>query len=155
MKKILVPTDFSSCAEYATKTAISLAKKMDAHIHLLHFTSIPMDWVNLSDQSKMYPDVTERIKEKQEQLDQIIKDCEKEGVQASSYIGYNESYQNIIDHVDLHHIDLIVMGSHGTAGVKRMLMGSNAQQVVRLSQTPLLVVKPNIVPVELDSLVIV
>ena len=142
MKRILVPTDFSSCAENATQIAKEVAKKIHAEIHFLHFTAIPIDWVNLnSDQGKMYPDVTKRVKECQDQLNKLVRVCEKEDIKASSYIGYNESYQNIIDHITNHKIDLVIIGSHGASGLKGAIIGSNAQKVIRLSTAPVLVIK--------------
>ncbi|MEM6815018.1 MAG: universal stress protein [Bacteroidota bacterium] len=155
MKKILVPTDFSFCADNAMNIAIGFAKKMNAEIHLLHFTSIPVDWLNLRDRKKMYPDVTERINECRQLLKQKVEDCKQKGIEAAYYIEYNESYQNILDHTTAHLINIVVMGSHGTSGVKGILMGSNAQKVVRLSSVPLLVVKPETTELLPESITIV
>ena len=155
MKKILVPTDFSDCADNAANIAMELAEKMGAEIHFLHFTSIPVDWLNLSDQEKIYPDVTERINECQKLLKEKVNSCKKTGIDASFYIGYNEGYQNIIEHIEANDIDIIVMGTHGTSGMKGVLLGSNAQKVVRLSTVPLLVVKPDTAHLTPESLPIV
>lgn len=144
MKRILVPTDFSTCANNAVDTAIRFAKRAGSELHFLHFTSIPSDWVSLNvDNNKLYPDVTRMVKQRQDELNLLVRKCEKEGIRASSYIGFNESYQNIIDHIDTYRIDLVIMGSHGAAGFKELFIGSNAQKVVRLSTVPVLVVKEN------------
>lgn len=156
MKRILVPTDFSVCAHNATQVAMEIAKKLNAAIHFLHFTAIPIDWVNLNDdKGKMYPDVTKRVKERQDQLNKLVRTCEKEGVLATSYIGYNESYQNIIDHVNENKIDLVVMGSHGASGWKEAIIGSNAQKVIRLSSAPVLVIKESTHHFDAKKMVIV
>lgn len=56
MKKILVPTDFSDCANASSEYAIRLAKKMNAEIHFLHLQFTPVDWVKLSkEKEKLYP----------------------------------------------------------------------------------------------------
>ncbi|MEP0987597.1 universal stress protein [Ekhidna sp.] len=143
MKKILVPTDFSECAKNAGDVALQIAKKMKAEIHFLHYTSIPIDWVNMNDPKKMYPDVTKKVKQLEDELNGFVRLCEREGLSASFYIGYNESYQNIIDHIRIHKIDLVVMGSHGTSGFKETIIGSNAQRIIRLSTAPVIVVKPD------------
>ncbi len=155
MKKILVPTDFSDCANNASNIALELAQKMSAEIHFLHFTSIPVNWINLSDQKKMYPDVTDRIDKCQDLLEKKVEECKQKGIEASFYMGYNESYENIIDHIEAKNIDIIVMGTHGTSGMKGILLGSNAQKVVRLSPVPLLVVKPGTEHLTPESMTIV
>lgn len=156
MKKILVPTDFSDCADNAVQTAMEIALKMKADLHFLHFTAIPIDWVNLVDnQEKMYPDVTRRIKGCQEKLNELVRTAEAKGIAASTYIGYNESYSNIIKYVNDHDIDLVVMGSHGASGMKEFFLGSNAQKVIRLCQKPVLVVKPISPQLNADQLVVV
>ncbi len=156
MKRILVPSDFSVCANNATEYAMEIAKRLDAEIHFLHFTSIPTDWINLStSDGKMYPDVDKRIKEYMDRLNELVNQAKKRGVKASSYIGYNESYRNIIDHIDRLHVDLVVMGSHGASGLKEVFLGSNAQKVIRLANVPVLVVKENTPNLSTDKMIIV
>lgn len=155
MKKILVPTDFSECAKNAGNVALQIAKKVNAEIHFLHYTSIPIDWINMNDPKKMYPDITKKIKQRQEQLNEFVRSCEKESVSASYYIGYNESYQNIMDHITAYEIDLVVMGSHGTSGFKETIIGSNAQRVIRMSTAPVLVVKPDVTEFSPEEMTVV
>lgn len=156
MKRVLIPTDFSACANNATNTAIELAKKTGGELHFLHFTSIPIDWMNLTlSEEKMYPDITQKIKKCQTELNKLVKKCEKEGLKASSHIGYNESYQNIIDHIDTYKIDMVVMGSQGTTGIRELILGSNAQKVIRLSKVPVLIVKPGMSAFKPKKMVIV
>lgn len=143
MKRILIPTDFSSCANNAVEAAIRIAKRAGSELHFLHFTSIPTDWISLNASDKLYPDVTRKVKQRQDELNSLVRKCQKENIEASSYIGYNESYQNIIDHIEAYKIDLVVMGSHGASGFKELFLGSNAQKVIRLSPVPVLVIKHN------------
>lgn len=156
MKRILVPTDFSTCASNAVQAAINIAKRVEGELHFLHFTSIPIDWVKVNiDNDELYPDVTRKIKQRQDDLNDLVRKCEKADIKASSYIGYNESYQNIIEHIAVHKIDLVVMGSNGISGFKSLFLGSNAQKVIRLSSVPVLVVKPNFQDFDPKRMVIV
>ena len=142
MKKLLVPTDFSSCANKAAQVALELAKKLEAEVHFLHFTAIPIDWVNLENhQEKMYPDITKKVRNRQQKLNELVQKAERMGLPAYSYIGYNEGYSNVISYVEDHQIDLVIMGSHGASGLKEIFLGSNAQKIIRLSDIPVLVVK--------------
>lgn len=156
MKRILVPTDFSQCADNATQVAIEIAAQTKAEIDFLHFTSIPINWVNLEEnQGKLYPDITLRINERKEDLEELVKQAAKAGVTARSFIGYNESYQNIINHVNEHETDLIIMGSHGASGFKELILGSNAQKIIRLSKIPVLVIKEKTEHMTAEKLVLV
>jgi len=61
MKKILIPTDFSSCADNAINVALEIARKVRAEVQFVHCLPVPTDWVSLgADQDKLYPEVIER-----------------------------------------------------------------------------------------------
>lgn len=143
MKTILVPTDFSDCAQRAVDMAIKLSKHGGYSIHFLHLMSTPLNWLQLSDeQQKMYADVHDRIKKANDQLDELVHKSEGEGVSAKKFIDYNESDEMILDHIDHHGIDMVIMGSHGARGFKEFFLGTNAQRIVRQSKVPVLIVKP-------------
>ncbi|MBV6645630.1 MAG: universal stress protein [Cyclobacteriaceae bacterium] len=142
MQKILVPTDFSTCAENACKIAMDLAKKHEAEIHFFHFTSVPVDWIGINDDRQMlYTDITRKVNGLQAELNACVKSAERSGVPATCYLGYNESYQHVLDYIDQNEIDLVIMGSHGATGLTEFLIGSIAQKIIRLSPVPVLVVK--------------
>lgn len=142
MKKILIPTDFSECAGYATQLAIELAAAAKGEVEFLHIMAVPPDWVTLDDSKKpTYPEVTKMVKNANRELDQLVALAEKSGVQAQRFLSYNRNYKAIIGHQEEHKNDLIVMGSHGATGLKELFIGSSTQKVVRLSPVPVLTVK--------------
>ena len=63
------------------------------------------------------------------------------GLQLHEMVDFNEISTGILETCKNHDIDLIVMGSHGANGLKEMFIGSNAEKVVRTSETPVLVIK--------------
>ncbi|MEQ8238682.1 MAG: universal stress protein [Cyclobacteriaceae bacterium] len=142
MKKLLVPTDFSSCAERASETAIELAKATNAKIYFLHLLSIPAGWVYGST-NQMYPDVTEKLAQVTEQLKKLLKLAENQKVEAMYHVSMNDDKKSINQYVEEHGIDMIIMGSHGASGMKELFVGSNAQKVIRFSEIPVLIVKEN------------
>lgn len=149
MKRILVPTDFSRCADYASKAAISLAKRSNSELHFVHFMSIPVSWLQLeSGQDKIYPDITREVEEANDRLKELVKQAQEEGLKSDYLIAYNESSSNISRHIQEQGIDMIVMGSHGASGVRELFIGSNAQRIVRQSSVPVLIVKNEISSVE-------
>jgi nucleotide-binding universal stress UspA family protein len=142
MKSILVPTDFSECAGSATKAAIAIAKKTGAEIHFLHLISVPADWIYLMDYAeKMYPDTQTRVRKANIALNNLVSQAEKAGVSAKRFICYDESHLEILQHLEKHDNDFIVMGSHGIRGFKEFLIGSMSQKIARLAPVPVLVVK--------------
>lgn len=138
MKKILVPTDFSDCAMLAVEAAIRLAKTNGSEVHFLHYMSTPEDWL---DSPSLYPDVTSKVDLIKEKLQQLMDKAESQGIRAAMEIRYNENADHVIQHVKGNHIDLVIMGSHGSRGMKEFFLGSNAQRVVRYSDVPVLIIK--------------
>ncbi len=142
MKKIMVPTDFSDCANVASETAIKMAEKSNAEIVFLHFMSIPINWIQMEhNQEKMYPDVTKKVRHVTNQLEELVALANKKGLKAHHHIGFNEGPTDIIHHIGNFDIDLIVMGSHGAKGMREFFLGSNAQRTIREANVPVLIVK--------------
>lgn len=150
MKNILVPTDFSECAGYAVEIALQLAQKSQSEIHFLHIIDVPADWISLEKkQGELYPEVTKKVNQVNQSLDDLIKKAEQAGLQARKHLVYNKNYDYVIKHVEDDNHDFIVMGSHGASGLREFFIGSNTQKIVRLSPVPVLVVKH---PTELEDL---
>lgn len=141
MKKILVPTDFSPCAQAALQAAIALSKGSEVEIHVLHVMAVPADWLSLDTQSAIYKDVDKKVKRVTADLNQACQLIENAGLHAHQYLGYNTGYQGILKHIQEHQIDMVIMGSRGASGIKEFVLGSNTQKIVRLSPVPVLVVK--------------
>ena len=141
MKTILVPTDFSACAEQAARAAFKLAKTTESEVHFLHIADIPIDWHGIADSARLYPEVTKKVEHYHSLLDNLVDEAGKLGITSHKYLVFNKDYRAILEHLGAHAIDLVVMGSRGAAGLKGWLMGSNTQKIVRLSEVPVLVIK--------------
>lgn len=142
MKKILVPTDFSECAQNATDIAIEIAKRYGATLHFYHFVSVPIDWIHLDiAQNVVYPDVSQEVKRVQQRLSEMVRYAEKKGLESTSYMDFDNSADAVTKYAKANDISMIVMGSHGAKGIKEFFLGSNAQKVVRNAEIPVLIVK--------------
>jgi nucleotide-binding universal stress UspA family protein len=156
MKKILTPTDFSSCALRASETAIALAKVANAQIHFLHLFSIPANWLYQEGyQDKMYTDVSEKVALANKKLEQLVALAQKQNVDATFQVDFNDDKKTINKYIKNHNIDIIVMGSHGADGMKELLVGTNAQKVIRSASVPVLIVKENNASVLVPEIVFV
>ncbi|MNR99288.1 universal stress protein UspE [compost metagenome] len=141
MKRILVPTDFSSHAENALKAASKIAKKNNSEIFLLHMLELPHQMSDAISGGSSIPEVMLYIKKAQEKLEAIKKSPYLEGIQITEAVHFERAFDGIIAFCKKNEIDLIVMGSHGSSGLEELLVGSNAEKVVRLSEVPVLVIK--------------
>ena len=142
MKKILVPTDFSDCAEYAVEVAASLARKMDARLYILHVMDIPV--YDRNDSFSTYQDTAEGIfwmKLVQKRFKELFAKPFLKDVNAVEVLQFDGVYDTITTQAAEHGIDLIVMGSHGDSGAHEVFIGSNTEKVVRLAECPVLTVK--------------
>lgn len=151
MKKILVPTDFSEQAGYAAEVAASIAKKNDAELHLLHIIDIP----NYSD-NPSFPVVPESgliAKQAKVRMEEAAGAPYFRDVKLTQVIEFDTTYQRIIEKVKEDDIDLIVIGSHGTSGIERFLIGSTTEKVIQFSPCLVLTIRERIEAFDIKSIV--
>jgi nucleotide-binding universal stress UspA family protein len=142
MKNILVPTDFSDAANRAADIAISIAEKSGAEIHFLHLHLTPVPWVKLDKQKEArFPETLKEIGHAKSELNELVKKAEDKGIKAEQFMVFDVGRVEILKHIPFHHHDFVVMGSHGVSGTKELLIGSNAQKVLRDATVPVLIVK--------------
>lgn len=142
MKNILVPTDFSACAAFATEAAFELAAIHQATIHLYNKVDIPEKWINWSNEEKeANPEALHKVKNAIILLDSWKQKAIEKGISINTFYSGGNLLKNIQHYVAEKDIDFIVMGSHGAGGKNDYLIGSNTQKVVRLVHCPVLVIK--------------
>jgi nucleotide-binding universal stress UspA family protein len=129
---ILHPTDFSPNSQHALQVAADLARTYDAELILLHVHSIPVALYG----EGILPPEPDYHQPLEEQLHRI----DVPGVRVSRRLAEGDPVTEILNVARDQHTDLIVMGTHGRRGLKRMLMGSVAELVVRRSSCPVLTV---------------
>jgi nucleotide-binding universal stress UspA family protein len=140
MKKILIPTDGSDCSLRATTFAINFAKNCNAEIYAIYV----VDTIILKELARAIAtkDVEKELKEKGERyLDYVVKSAENEGIKAEAILAKGEPHDQIVFFAKTKGIDMIVMGSYGRRGTKRILIGSVTSRVIEYAPCPVLVVK--------------
>lgn len=139
MKKILVPTDFSSCAQAAATVALQIAVKSKGELFFLHLA--------LDKASKPLvpgieiPVVAPGMGIEQHELNQLVKRAEAMGIAARAILVRGNGSERIEDYIQPYQIDFLVMGSHGVTGIREKIIGSKTQRALRHVQVPSLVVK--------------
>ena len=151
ISKILVATDGSYSAMEAAKQAVKLAKKCNAELFALTIintqpwfhSSTLYGWASLETMEKVHEN---DINQAQTWLDQIKETAKDYGVRLQTKIllvPYTQSSTagKIINYAEENHIDLIVIGTRGYSGIRRMLLGSVALAVLTYSHCAVLVIK--------------
>ena len=149
---ILVPLDGSELSEQALPMAQNLAQSFDATIHLIHVISRENEYSAARGLegvvvAEMAMDTVRRLNEDRlirgrKYVDQIGSQLSGAGakVELQNATKEGDASQNIVDHVKDHDIKLVVMSTHGHGGVRRLLMGSVTDRVIRSCVAPVLVV---------------
>lgn len=140
MKKILVPVDFSKHSEHALEVAAAIAKEQDAEIVALHMMGLS-DAVVTKNQSKEVFEAMYYMRLAETRFAELLDKDYLKDVKVSDTVHNYTNFSEINDIAKEMNIDLIVMGSHGTTGMKEVFVGSNTEKVVRTSEIPVLVIK--------------
>lgn len=158
MRKILVPTDFTEVASFATEMALRIAAKLEAEVTLLHVVNIPTGVLtddagrviddgenDLSSYKKLLNNVNEKMAELKASLSDKVSTEVIEGV-------LNEA---LIKYITIKQIDLVVMGTKGAKGLKEILQGSETEIIVRKSPVPVLSLMCDRSDIKLDKILLV
>jgi nucleotide-binding universal stress UspA family protein len=144
-ERILVPIDGSPTSELGLQEAVRLAKLTGARLRLLHVTDV----LSLAIAGEAYGGpagdlLSETRKEGEALLRRAKAAVEAQGVAADVVIFDNASgrvAELVVDDAMKSRADLIVVGTHGRRGVGRLMLGSDAEQIVRSAPVPVLLVR--------------
>jgi nucleotide-binding universal stress UspA family protein len=135
---ILCPTDFSSCAQAALPIAFSLARDYSATLILLHVRPVPATVVG--EFGALPPEQREPIEALKTRMRQWVP-ANFRGI-VDCHIQDGDAAEKILKTAHQRNCDLIVLGTHGRSGLRRILIGSVAEAVLRKASCPVLSVKP-------------
>ena len=139
VKNILCPVDFSESGDAAVSYATSLAKEYKAELHLVHVYEQPFAYIDGGFASAPVPAVPPADLEAEEAKLDAIKPEKDVKFRRQFIVG--SPADELVDYAKEQNIDMVVMGTHGRTGLKRALMGSVAEQVVRKAACPVLALK--------------
>ncbi|MCJ7468637.1 MAG: universal stress protein [Maribacter sp.] len=152
MKKIIVPIDFSEQSENALKVAAALAKKHGSEILALHM--LELNQAMLTSSEGFHPEQTVfLLKMAEKRFNEFLDKPYLKGLTITPIIKHFKVFSEVNEVAEQHNAELIVMGSHGSDGLKEIFVGSNAEKVVRNAEVPVLVIKNEIPNFKVDRLV--
>jgi nucleotide-binding universal stress UspA family protein len=145
IRSILLPTDFSDCANYALAYTAGIARATGATIICVHVIEPIAPAVGYAGIPEPLPltDVSEQLEDSAEQeLPRLAGLEEFAGLKVEEVLAHGDAAAEIVRVAGEREVDLIVISSHGRTGLGRILFGSTAEAVVRHALCPVLVVKP-------------
>jgi nucleotide-binding universal stress UspA family protein len=145
LRLILLPTDFSGCANYALPYAAVIARATGARIVCVHVVETVVPAVGYAGLAEPMPiaDISEQLEDSAERELPRLTDCEElNGLDVEEVIVHGDAAAEIVQVAEERTVDLIVISSHGRTGLGRIIFGSTAEAVVRHASCPVLVVKP-------------
>jgi len=140
-KKILVPIDFSSCSMKGLDYAKALAKNFGASLVLLH--SVHLQYYVSSDEYARYDMpllMQQEERTARKQMSDLVQKTDWNRIKVEQSMQIGHVGDQICTRAKDYGADLIVTATHGTTGLKHILLGSTAEYVVRHAPCPVLVV---------------
>ncbi len=147
VKNILYPIALTDISKRVAPYVVTLARQLDAKVHLIHVLR-RFDWfvdTYVSDPPK--PDFKriatdfegQVLKQAHQKLESFVKKYLKDVQVTDAKVVSGTHYKQILDYVDTAGIDLIIMGRGNT--IQKVVFGSVAEKVSRLSSVPVMLVK--------------
>lgn len=140
---ILVPYDFSEHSKKALETALDLARRFDANLHVLHvvtppIVAYPTMGTAAAPPSSLLMDLRESA---ERSLSDVVAGIENPPGAVKAHISAGgATAETIRETAEQLGADLIVMGTHGRTGMARVFLGSVAERTLRLAPCPILMV---------------
>jgi universal stress protein A len=141
IKSILVPIDFSPPSKQALAYAAPFAEHFGAKLTLMHVVELAA----MPDFAKSFPLSMENDKLmalSKRRLESVIREqAIGPKLIEKTLVDYGRSYQMIVDAARTLKVDLIIISTHGYTGLKRAVLGSTTERVVRHAPCPVFVVR--------------
>lgn len=144
IRNILCPTDFSDLSLYALRYARSFAERNAATLHCLHVVDDAYQYmVSMGpDSVPIGPPTEDLISAAEKQMKTFLaENLPGASFPVTSSVVSGRPFVQIITYARDHNVDMIVIGTHGRAGLKHMLLGSVAEKVIRKAPCPVLSIR--------------
>lgn len=143
LKHILAATDLSAPARHATARAASVASEAEALLSIIHVASQPpidsLRQLLALDIEKFEQGLLDQARSELRAQGETIH--QRFGIAPSLNVAAGELLPQLLSHADAIPADLLVLGARGSSFMRRILLGSTAERLLRLSSCPMLVVK--------------
>jgi nucleotide-binding universal stress UspA family protein len=142
LERILVPVDFSECAKEGARYASAFGTKVGADLLLMNVTHIA-DFT-ASDPNVVPPEGPELVESArlaaEDELDKMVNFLPLTGILADTEVALGTPIEMLVERTKKPDVDMVIMSSHGYTGLRHVVLGSIAEQLVRQAHCPVLVV---------------
>jgi nucleotide-binding universal stress UspA family protein len=155
LKKVLFPTDFTRCSNQAFSRAWSFANSYHAQLHLFHAMVLNQDdplfpAYYLADMRKINDSL---VKTAMDRMESLISSYNAHELEIIKMLEFGNTIAPVIlDYANKEDVDLIVMGTHGRRGIGHLLLGSVAEEIVRTARCPVMTIREQEKPKQLDEI---
>ena len=142
--RILVPIDGSAAAEHGLDEAIALARHFGSTLHVLNVVDSRMPAAAAAVYAPPEQLVEDWLVAGEQLVPAAVERARSRGVEAQGAVRCDpgrQVYELILQEAKSAGIELIVMGTHGRRGLPRLMLGSDAERVLRESPAPVLLVR--------------
>ena len=144
IKKLLLSTDLSDNSKQAFDIATDIAKKYNADMELIAVVSDIAETALFSvieQPNLISEDIQKKIlDEVRKDLDRLAKEIDYDKLKPVVIEAKGAVHNTIVNYAIKNNFDLIVMSSNGRAGLRRLMVGSVSEKVIRESRIPVLIV---------------
>jgi len=156
-KKVLCPVDLSAFSRAALKLAVNVADASGATVDILHVIHNPFDDIYLTEITQTDPALIDAYATEPQRRAKVLRATEEHSevllkqfcydvVQHYGKVRYHvrmgDAFEAILETAEDLMTDLVVLATHGRTGIKRLVIGSVAEKVVRHAPCAVLTVKP-------------
>ncbi|MCK5192249.1 MAG: universal stress protein [Desulfobulbaceae bacterium] len=141
--KILVPVDFSENSNKIARYGAFVAKQFGAEIHLLFVAQIFQDYSEFFvPHMPVIQFEEDLVASAENRMVSFVEENLEKDFTGSVKVLAGDAAETILEYAQEQEIDMIVMGTHGYKGLEKVLFGSVAEKVVKMSSCPVLTVNP-------------
>lgn len=140
-KNILFATDFSDCSKEALAYVTGLARRFGSKVHLCHVVT-PSQLVIGAPEAAPYL-YEAQLQNSAEALNDLQHSSEMRELSVSTFLGSGSLEDELTKAIADNHVDLVVVGTHGRTGIRRLVLGSAAESICKIAPCPVLTVGPD------------
>jgi nucleotide-binding universal stress UspA family protein len=145
--KILFPVDFSEISPKIVPWVLAMAEKFDSEVHVLfvarrleYYSSVNMEFVTINNFQ------TDVVRGAELKMEEFTTTHFNEHVRCKDKVVLGDAAEEILNYVESERIDLVIIGTHGRKKFGKLLFGSVADKVVKMSPVPVLSINPYRIP---------
>lgn len=143
-KHVLIATDFSAVSERALAYALPIVRRYGSEVSIVHaIPPVPRESITWDPVPREFD--RQRLEAEQE-MRRLAEETRIKDLNPHMWLEKGRIWDVVSSIIQRENIDLLVMGTHGRGGLKKLALGSAAEEILRLAACPVLTIGPNVPP---------